>query len=810
MIDEPATTETIAAIEEQIEQLALVEVCPLCGIKVAGLNVCPNDGTSMVPDLVPGAVVANRYEIVEEVGRGGMSNIYKAKQLQLDRCVALKMLHTYLLTDTSHLKRFAREARTVSQLAHPNIVAVHDFGITNHGQPFLIMDYLERGSLSDHISKCGPLKPDQAIAWLAPVCNGFAHAHSKGILHRDIKPSNLMLDVDATGKTTVKIVDFGIAKLAAVDEKEAQKLTKTGEVIGSPYYMSPEQCIGAELDPRSDIYSMGCVLYEALAGQPPYRGANSLETIYKQSHEGPPRIKGIPNVLENVVLKALAKDPAQRFQSMLEFERALDAVRTGKAKPMRSLKRRPPYAVIAALVVFSLAALLIKAKHEVNNASTTQSAPKQQQAALIDNGEKLSSDRWLEYLVKNKKRAEALFLAQSDLTNAGMHWVSKLPGLRSLDIAYTAVSDDGLRDLHQLPKLTYFEGSGTTISDEGAASLAQVKAIEHLSLMDNRVTDKGLAKLAELPHLKYLRLGENRLSERDVAAIGKFSALQELNLYHVIMPPHSVAAVTRQPELRAFDGELDGLTAADLQELPQSLSGLNLSSNKLDESCMQILQTHSGLKKLALRNCSLNDRLCTHLRGLPLETLILNNNEISDQSLAWIGKNPNIRSLWLSDTKISDRGLACLSNAYSLTELRLDDDAKVTDAGVLNLAKLRGLERLSLRGTSITDKSLAIIVRCFPNLKSLNLEDTQITNLGLRELNELPKLKRLYLAGTKVTVRDLRELDNLTLLQRLWVPENVLSTPGIGAIQNRIPHTQIRARRDPTEGDIVLTEPMDP
>ncbi|MDR3615145.1 MAG: serine/threonine-protein kinase [Candidatus Obscuribacterales bacterium] len=287
-------------------------------------------------DRLIGTTIAERYKVSSFLGRGGMSTVYRAEHLSTKKIVALKIMHSHLLADSNAVRRFQQEATAASRLTHPNAIQVHDLGVTENGMPFLTMDYLEGLSLSELIEN-SDRRPsvDQSLDIFIQACDAIQEAHERGIIHRDIKPSNVMLVRSHKSKDRedmVKVLDFGIAKISQ-ENSEGPKLTGTGEVFGSPVYMSPEQCLGKELDTRSDIYSMGCLMYEVLTGHPPLLGANVLATMYLQMNTMP---KGLSKVdadprlvkdLERIVFKALEKDPDKRYASMADLRDALDTLR---------------------------------------------------------------------------------------------------------------------------------------------------------------------------------------------------------------------------------------------------------------------------------------------------------------------------------------------------------------------------------------------------------------------------------------------------------------------------------------------------
>ena len=278
---------------------------------------------SNAKDLLVGQKVGGKYYVLSVLGHGGMSVVYKARSLsgKKRRIVALKALRVQDLSNEVVVQRFQREVKTLSSLNHPRIVQVYDYGTTKLGQPYFIMDYLTGGTLAAVLKQIGCLNAERFRNIFSQVCGAVDHAHRCGIIHRDLKPGNIMLSIQNGQPDFVKVVDFGIARF----EEEAQRLTRMGEIWGSPIYMSPEQCMGAPLDVRSDIYSLGVVMYESLTGVVPFVGKTYVDTMTKQIGEAPRSMKilrtdlNIPLVLDNIVLKTLNKEPDSRYQTMAEL-----------------------------------------------------------------------------------------------------------------------------------------------------------------------------------------------------------------------------------------------------------------------------------------------------------------------------------------------------------------------------------------------------------------------------------------------------------------------------------------------------------
>jgi len=300
-------------------------VCLSCTQEFAddiGMVFCPEDGGTLlrlVDDLKAGCTFAGRYEIVRVLGSGGMSSVYLVNHLLLKKPMALKLLHSHLLSSGKAVQRFQREAQAASYLKHENLLEVHDFGITAAGQPYLVMDYLDGCSLEDYIKFHGAMNWKSTVEIMLQLCEGMTIVHENSIVHRDLKPANVML-VPNGAKFIAKVVDFGLAK--SLESDSFQDLTQSGEVFGSPLYMSPEQCGRGKVDQRSDIYALGCILYYCLAGETPFEGETIQETLTKQLLEPPPALPphlAVPAWLEAAMRTAMEKTPKNRFQTTREF-----------------------------------------------------------------------------------------------------------------------------------------------------------------------------------------------------------------------------------------------------------------------------------------------------------------------------------------------------------------------------------------------------------------------------------------------------------------------------------------------------------
>jgi serine/threonine protein kinase len=275
--------------------------------------------------------IIDHYEVREEIGSGGMGVVYKGRDQMFDRTVALKVLHGKLLSDPLSKKRFEQEGRATITLVHPNLISVYHYGFSSSGHPFIVMEYVDGRGLDKLLDQVKALDVEEFIDIFLQACDALGHAHERGIIHRDLKPSNLMIvETGRKKERLVKIVDFGISKILPHGRFPGQDLTSAGDVVGSPLYMSPEQCKGLSLDGRSDIYSLGCLMYQAISGALPFLGENALQTLSKHICDPPPPFDQvvpdlrIPAELQEVIFKTLEKEPEKRYETVAELRADLE------------------------------------------------------------------------------------------------------------------------------------------------------------------------------------------------------------------------------------------------------------------------------------------------------------------------------------------------------------------------------------------------------------------------------------------------------------------------------------------------------
>ena len=721
--------------------------CPTCSLKVpTTAATCPQDGTEICAQEQPDDWLATAYEFIGTIGAGGMSVIYKARQLSLNKLVAIKMLHSHLLNDQSIL-RFQQEARAASSLKHPNIIAVHDFGISQQGQPYMVMDFIAGETLADVIRSDGALPLPSAMDIFLAVCDALEHAHQHGVLHRDLKPSNIMLSKRVDGYD-VHLVDFGIAKI--IDSEAGgvvQQLTQTGEVMGSPLYMSPEQCMGKKLDQRSDIYSFGCILYEAVVGTPPHIGDTMIETIFKHLNETPLSLRqarpdiSFPQAFEDLSMKLLSNKPEDRFQTFSEVKRKLLDIQAGalhgvgKPKtiaPRLNFKVSRATAVCIVGVFFALVGVVslvicnntLYRSQELERESAQQMRLAKQlkeasslahsnfSQVAVDKDSVAPGDVTCESLCQLNPRLEALNLSDKNVSNGSLVALSRLSRLQSLDLSNTAITDeaiepllrlktltkinltntrlspDALSQLSSLPNLRELYLDNTATNDADLLSFGKLPNLSTLELRDTPITDSGLEHLTRARNLTQLSISGTDISDRGVAAIGQMK-LARLNMWDTNVSAGGLVNLKSCKSLTQLTLSRLKVKPEDviaLSELP-ALNYLQLYhiANLKDEDIRSLVKLRS-LAELYIEDCPLTDRCATYLDQMPqLTGLALNRTKITDQALMRIGHLQKLKSLWLEEARIADVGLESLSKLRSLKNLYISGSL-VSDVGLKQLA----------------------------------------------------------------------------------------------------------------------------
>lgn len=557
-----------------------------------------------------------------------MGVVYRAYDTILDKPVAIKTL-IFDSFNERLVPRFQLEAVVVSKLNHQNIVSILDFGVSNNTEPYMVMDFVIGRSLEEEIHAHGVLPNQDIIAIAEQICRGMSHAHSRGIVHRDLKPSNILLTEGST--RTVKIVDFGIAKLTDKDDDEAA-LTQVGTLVGSPLYMSPEQVLGSAVDERSDIYSLGCVLYFMASGRPPFRGESAWDTMQDHVNTAPrtpvlaayDQDEDLPRTrleLSALIMKCLEKDPSERYQSMDEVLEALEEASTVVEPDAavlpgdRSVSRLDilKKAFIGLGIVSILAMLVMVPPYlskkeraanksmiesiESKNAKSKAKAEKIIKEIMPSYRSALSKFQSAPYNRENP-RDVFVFLKPFDGQRLGDEDLDRLLEYRNiikgLSLAKSGVTDKGVAiisslDLHSINlELLY-------IGDEAGKSIAKMKNLEYLTLNNTEFGDKGLAYL-DNPDLVYIKLDFcKRITDKGLGIIAR-----------------------KWPDLVALDVSETSTTAEGMAELAKlhSLKSLNANSCAIPDSLVDALK-QSGVKEVSIMNAKISSSSLQKLLDIP-------------------------------------------------------------------------------------------------------------------------------------------------------------------------------------------------
>lgn len=321
------------------------------------------------------SVLGNSFEVIEYLGSGGMGSVFKVNDLRNKKTFAAKIMSKQLVNDEESGKRFAKEAKAAMSLTHPHLTAVYEFAIGKNGLPYLLMDLIEGKTLAETLAHENAISSDRAINIFSQLADSLSYVHAKGLIHRDIKPSNIMINTDASGSDFVKLFDFGIAKVLnhqCVDI--SAEITQAMGLLGSPAYLSPEQCAGNEVSFTTDIHALGCVMYKMLTGTHPFEGKNIVETTFNIITKAPKPIsdyssgKEVPKELEQIIMQCLQKNPLERYQTAAELKMDLLRLEKGRKLSTPVAKKRKASQFIkntslllcAMLITFGASSTLLK------------------------------------------------------------------------------------------------------------------------------------------------------------------------------------------------------------------------------------------------------------------------------------------------------------------------------------------------------------------------------------------------------------------------------------------------------------------
>lgn len=611
---------------------------------------------------------AERYQIIDLLGKGGMGEVYRAHDIVLNIDVAVKVLPSSLAELGA--ARLQREAIALAKLNHPNIARVLDFSQTKDNSPYMVMEYLNGESLDQTIKRQKVLDLKSALTIFAQICRGLEFAHSMGVIHRDLKPSNIMLIYSEENPVQVKILDFGIAKVAT----ENQRLTSTGSLVGSPLYMSPEHAEGIADHPPSDIYSLGCLMFESLAGIPPIKGANALETISFHRTQAPPLITDVkpdlnyPKELVNLIDECLRKTPQTRPQSAKEIEERLIEIKqfleTGQQKNSQQAPKKPKFKINQSQVSLIAASTLVvsmlgagiywivnlpKTDEKVINQAIEE--VKQEKKEIVQKyGDKSPFEESdIHYITKKNgsievklpptttdenfktlEKGNEIYMVSSDATGRGFYDLSKLK-LTTISIQYGQIEDQYCDAFTKFPLLGYLKIQSPKLTDKGVEMVTRHKHFKALHLYSDKITDKGVSYLSSLKNLESLTLASSSITS---AAMDYIIPLKQINM------------------LFLKDIEFNDSFAEKVSKL-KNLEEFTLNHAKIpDSNCWRFL-VDTKISSLILENLDLDKTTFNHiLSSTKLKMLEINNCTFTKDALAAIANNNTLLNLRIFNSQI--------------------------------------------------------------------------------------------------------------------------------------------------------------
>lgn len=644
------------------------------------------DGEVSLRDSQPGDIISGKYKILAVTGRGGMSIVYKSEELETGRIFALKTLQPQEIPDAAW-KRFEKEAQTASDFDHINLVKVHDFGLIDEVRPYMVMDYVDGPTLADLIAERGPVSVQQALEIFAQVCDGLFYAHWHGVIHRDMKPSNIMLtrNVD-TNEPLVKIVDFGIAKLTLPEEgDQSLALTQTGEIFGSPLYMSPEQCLGSAIDRRSDIYSLGCALFEALTGAPPFSGKTALLIMQKHQQDSPPTLREgsmgtvFPDDLERVVQLMLEKEPSNRYQNANMLKSDLLSIMNDQPIQMRSrttsqtqadgwsvtLDALKMTALVASVAVVSAGATLLginlTAKPLLPALQTTPTSTPELASLRVNEssyrllGAATGAQDFFSYSADGSRTfhfPDNVSLGKLDAGGGKNHWSAKAVGVVKVPLSAKLRFEPGW-DIIVNPTLfrkfrpddldsIYFHGGPTC--DDTMVFLDHLAGLHELIISKpiisggtDMITDKTMSYIAGLPGLIGFGMLGTDVTQDGILKLKRLRELELLVLSDMQSVSRVLEAVKKPGKIKRLKLRRCSLTTADLKTIAEmkQLVELGLDDHKgVDDNTLPIIANLPNLEILSISRCGVTAKSIPVLQRLRnLKVLSLSANAWSPEEL---------------------------------------------------------------------------------------------------------------------------------------------------------------------------------
>lgn len=674
--------------------------------------------------LQPGDMVGE-YEIISLLGVGGMGYVYKVRHNALQKFYALKTLSPDKMTENSWY-RLQQEAQAIARMNHPNVIAIHNLGMHLNILPFYVMDLLEGENLADVIERTGPLSLEAALPILIGVSKGLGYAHKKGIVHRDIKPGNIFLlnAPDAVG-SRVKLVDFGVAKLSG-GTADMQNLTAAGEIFGSPYYMSPEQCLGKRVDGRSDIYSLACTFFEILTGGPPFRGGNPIQTMMMHQTQEPPTLTQVtggeyfPDEIEAMIAVMLEKAPMDRYQNLDEviselcvieeeknfqqsaagsgsrFKHDLDAA--GEAQP-RNVAMLVMKICFSLIIIFSVSGTIM---YLVNNNFQVPSGEDENQSVSTNNSTSNST-------VSKTANSSASSNATSSTANATSSSADDTSATNTGAAANLAVAT--------ATPATATNAKATTVAPSGP----YFSGVEEHGDVKYKVFD--FPNNRSFGTLRFINYDDKQEAQGRQLVRADAEVVLRCNNEMILNP-----------------SLLDGFGPADLTEVEC------VDLFRVGNEFMQHVGRLAGLKCIRIETGEIDDSCLKYIDQLnELKALHLSQTKVLGSGLAKLVRIPKLKRVTFASGLKTPALLAALANSSSLTELNVEN-SPLNLQDFKTIATMTQLKHLKLNSTGLTNGGLAVI-STLPHLKILDARFNLIDAHCLPACKNMKALRQLQLSG---------------------------------------------------------------
>lgn len=699
-------------------------------------------------DLI-GTIVDNHYNILSIIGVGGMGTVYEAEDILLHRPAAIKIMNRGLLNSSQSVMRFHREAKALGQLDHANIVRVTDFGVHEDVMPYMAMQFVSGLPLSTVLQR-GPLSVQDTLRIGLQICSALEHAHQNNIVHRDLKPSNILVAEELNFE--VKIIDFGIAAFA--DENQT-RLTKTGEVFGSPLYMSPEQCSGQKADFRSDLYALGCILYECLTGIPPIVGETALVTMLKHQQDKPLSLKEAtlgqdfhPH-LEKIIAKTLEKSPERRYQGMAALRHDLQNFQSGgsvvaasgqpltKTEAPSSSKFLWPAAALGALVLVALAGLIMYTSltHQTREIpKVPEDIPiKFEFVPQLDHPQYKST----QFETIEKEQPEVLhcrnrgaFGFEDGLGDDQMSRISLITSIRCIDFTgIKRISGKGLSALQNMPHLLEIRLPGTPIRDSDLEHLNP--GLKSLTLSSCSISDSGVKNLQGLAKLERLALADTKISDKSLAVLETLPKLQYLDLNGCDVHQDAV-----QKFLKARPLCVVVTSAIPLGDQPQANQpAVTFVSHESLQDLASTAKSHK-IEALDLSNSQLRDSDAEVIARLPLRWLKINRcKNLTPAGINKILTNKTLLSISAVATSFNDDNCTHVNQNMQQLDIGVNH---IHDQGVQKLSQLKRVTFVDLRRNPLSDKCLSYLVQ-MPCLSYANINGRDFDTYAVEKFKDEKK-----------------------------------------------------------------------